>query len=293
MAQLTLTEAMTFVRLHIPNLPQLNVGTFVNLVLEEVYERLAQIQYSTVTTRAPTTSGTVNVTNDNTAVTFSGSVLLTTDALRLVQIGDDATWYGLTRNAADTAGVLSSKYAGTTNTTATYKIVYPVVTFPSAVGQVLSIKREGYEPLVFDPSADLRERTLITTTGVPMYWSPYTFDSAATPDDSFRALLRPFPDAQYPLAYQFLVRPTLVDPAAASPSTEKIAVPTSFRQAILYGALALAWYARDKDEPNPWEEKAEAALRKAMAHGSAPTSMQREGVMASGREFYAIQYPPS
>lgn len=281
MSQITLANLMTFVRAFIPNYPQAKIGNFGNLVLEEVYERLTQVEYLTFTTVAPVTTGTVNVSNGSASVTFSSSVLNTTDGLRVVQIGSDATWYVLTR-LSGTTGTLSSLYAGTTSTTASFKIAYPTVSLPAAVGKVLAIHREGYEDLLFAPSTDLVGRCRTGTTGAPQFFSPYAMDGAATPDDAERLLLTPFPDAGYAFAYQFLKRPTLFNPDASDTSTEKIPIPQDFGQAIRYGTLALCLAAENKDVQG-WDKKAEEALRKAMAHGA---------TVASGRRRSAYDTPP-
>ena len=291
MSQLTLANVSTFVRASIPNYPQAKIGTFANLVLEEVYERLNQINYGTFTTTAPYTTGTANVGNNSAAIVFSGSALGASDPLRLVQVGDDPTYYIVTRTNA-TTGVLSSVYAGTTNATATFKIVYPTVVFPAAVGVPLAIKREGFGRLEFGPASDLNARLRGNTTGQPMYYSPYAMDGAATPDDAHRILLTPYPDAMYSYAYEYLARPTLIDPDTVTPTTEKVPIPTSFRSALLFGTMALCAEAEDKDG-DKWAMKAEMAFRKALAHSGAGTTGQRRGAYGHRRQMYAVQETPS
>lgn len=293
MSQLTLSDVVTFVHIHIPDYPQAKIGAAVNLILEEVYERLNEIGYSTFTTRAPTTTGTVSVTNGSTTATFSSGVLLAADAFRVVQIGDDVTWYVVTRNAADTAGVLSSGFAGATNATAAFRIYYPTVTFPAGVGQILEIKRESDVPLQFAPGINPATIVSVGTVGAPRYFAPYSFDDAATPNDAVRVILRPFPNAMYGYEYQFIARPTLIDPDTVTPSTVKVAVPTTFRQPLLFGVLTLCWLGDDQELSDRWSAKAENAFKKALAYGGQLASgAQRQGVYAQQRGFTAYQNRP-
>lgn len=287
MSLLTLQNVVDWVQIHIPGYPQVKVGTALNLVVEEVFERLHQVEYTTITTLAPVTTGTVSATNGSATVTFSASVLATTDPLRIVQIGDDPTWYVLTR-VSGMGGTLSSKYAGTTNATASHKIAYPAVTLPGAVGQVLRLHREGFRDLDYGPDIDPESYCRLGTVGAPTAFAPYSIDQSASPTDSIRYLLRPAPDATYALEIDYLARPTLVDPSSATPTTEYVAVPSSFRRAVNYGTLALCWLAEDRAD-NPWEMKAEDAFRKALATTGTPSSGPRRGVYAHRRSGFATQ----
>lgn len=264
MAQKTLGEVLDFVKDYIPDAPQAKIVRKLNLVIEEIHEKITLPERGTFTTKAPTTTGTVSATNGQTAVTFSGSVLLTTDPLRIVQIDGDGTWYTLTRNAADTAGVLSSAFAGETGATLTYTIAYPAVSFGAGVGRVLRVWREGFDDLEIASDENAPGRAVAAATGTPMWRAPYVFDAAATPDDALREVLIPAPDDDYSFTFIGLRRPTAIATNAATSVT--IALPSVFNRAVMYGTLALMWGQEDDDERSgPWEQKYLRAIHEAMA----------------------------
>lgn len=285
MSQILFSEVVTFVRVHLPNLPQLTIGTHLNLMLEEIYERLALNYYSTFTTRAATTTGTVSVTAGSTAVTFSSGVLGASDGMRVFQSNGDSTWYVLTRTNA-TTGVLSSAYAGATDATATYTILYPTVTFGAGVGTILRVGRANTNLELDLAAGAARNRvTMGVTSGIPLYYAPYAFDDGATPNDAHRIILTPFPNTAQAYEYEYDARPTLVDPSAADPTTVSVAIPTTFRKPLLYGTLGLCWLREDQDSSDRWTSKAEEAIRQAMATKSKEVSGRRQGLTNRGGRY--------
>lgn len=284
MSQILFSELITFVQIHLPSFPNAKTGTAANWVIEELYERLNQVYYSTFTTRAATTTGTVNVTSGQTAVTFSSGVLVTTDGMRLVQIEGESTWYVVTRNAADTAGVLSSAFAGTTNATATYQIIYPTITFPATVGTILRVGSvDGTLELGLAAAQDRNRIFSGQTVGTPLFYNPYAFDDGATPNDAHRIILTPFPNTQRSYEYEYDARATLIDPAGAT--TQAIAIPTSFRPALYAGTLSLCWLAQDQESADRWEAKFEQAVRKALATKGKEVSGRRVGIAGISRRY--------
>jgi len=75
-----------------------------------------------ITTVAPYTTGTANVTNGLTSV--SGTTTVWTAAMvgRKIRFGSDTAWYRIATRSGNTAITLESAYQGTTNTLATYEI---------------------------------------------------------------------------------------------------------------------------------------------------------------------------
>ena len=78
---------------------------------------------------------------------FSSGVLGSTDPLALVQVSGDSAWFTVTRNTADTDGLLSSAWAEATDGTATYSLVYPFISFSAGIGEILKIQRYGVADL--------------------------------------------------------------------------------------------------------------------------------------------------
>lgn len=290
MAQYTLSDVIGFVQDYLPDVPQAKIVRKLNLIIEDIYTEVGQVQVSTFTTRAPTTSGTVTATAASASLTFSGTPLASTDTLMLIQIDDDATWYKLTY-ASTSTGTLSSVFAGTGGAGLSYTIVYPTVSFPSDVQQVLSICRQGHEPLEYASKTNLEERGCHFSPAQPTWFSSYLFDAAASPDDAHRCLLIPWPDAAYSFEYSYLPRPTLLTTGGAT--TQKVLLPSIFNRCVLFGTLALC-YGQDDGEgaAGPWWGRYGKELDKAMASHSIEAPRQAQSVYSVGRKLtYSDRWP--
>src|SRR5262249_23620776 len=139
-----------------------------------------------------------------------------------IQITGDSEWYVLTY-ATTSTGTLSSAYAGTTDATATYQIVYPTVVFGASVGSILEVRRDGFGLLDVVGTKNSEMEFLTTTTGQPLRWCPYVY-GGTTPDDAHRILLDPAPDAAYAFTYLYMRRPSLL--AVDDAGTGKVALPS-------------------------------------------------------------------
>lgn len=236
MALLTVADLLDDVLDEIPGKEQQPLIRAVNKVIRRLHTEIVQPERSTFTTKAKTTTGTVSVTQDSTAVTFSSGVLSASDPLRLVQIEGDSTWFLLTRNAADTAGVLSSAWGEATDATATFTIVYPCITFPSAVGEILRIKRFAEFELEFDHAGPVP-----ASVGRPLTWGPYVHDStsASPDDDKLRIFLNPAPEDRLVYSYWYKQRTTFLDPDGAT--TQTIPFSDLWYEAIVQGVLFHVW----------------------------------------------------
>lgn len=222
----------------------------INKVVRRIYTELVEPQENTFTTVPSVTTGTVAATQDSTAVTFSSGVLLAADPLpRFVQITGDNSWFLVTRNAADTVGVLSSKWAAATDSAATFTIVYPVIAFPSGVGEIVSIGQAGFDPLKF------RVGTRDTQTswwwqmgvGLPTHFGPYIHDenTASPNDDKLAHILTPAPQDRRVYSYTYKPRATFLNPAGAT--TQTIPLQDRWYEAIVEGVLYHVWKQEGKD----------------------------------------------
>lgn len=262
MALLTLAKLMDSVLDEIPGKEQAAIVRSANRVIRRIQTEYVAPKRSTFTTVASTTTGTVNVTQGSTTATFSASVLLTTDPVRLVQIEGDSSWFEVTRNSADTAGVLSSKWAEATDTTATHEIVYPLISFPAGVGEILSVWRAGHEPLHF--AVNETEVGWHTVVGTPTYWSPYVHDdAAATPnDDLLRIRLHPVPNTR--MVYQYLYKPRTTELDPAGLTTQTVPLPDLWNEAVEQGTLFFLWKQESRNEKAMLQSAVfEAALERA------------------------------
>jgi len=257
MSLLTVSDLIDEVRDEIPGKEQAVIERAANKVITRVHHELVQPTRSTFTTRVKTTTGTVSATQNSTAVTFSSGVLSASDPIMLVQIEGDSTWYMLTRNGADDTGALSSAWAEATDATATYTIVYPTVSFDGAVGQIISIKRYGYEELVFDHAPNFP-----SVVGTPERWSPYAHDASGSPDDKTRIILSPAPDDYATYEFWYVPRTTLLTPGGSTSAT--LPFPNLWYDAVVHGVLFYCWKQEDEGEKAMLEyDLFERALAKA------------------------------
>ncbi len=284
MSLLTIADVVAFVRDYVPGCPQPKIIRKLNLVLAEIHEEVAQVEWTTFSTRAPVTTGTVSVAAGSTAVTFSAAVLTfpNVDSLVMVRIDADTngTWFTVTPSST-TVAALSSKYAGATDTVATYRIVYPVVVFPAGVGQVTYVSRLS-KKLDFATRENAEMRASADVVGVPRWYGPYVHDATATPDDAHRLVLTPFPDGAYTYECSFMNRPVYLGIADAT--STKLDLPQQFDRAILFGTVALCWSQEDGDSKfGTWWGRYQKALAQARAVGTAQITGARSGSRGRAR----------
>jgi hypothetical protein len=197
----------------------------------------------TFTTLPSVTTGTCLVTQGAVTVVFSSSILSASDPIRLVRIGDEPTWFLLSRTSG-TNGELSSAWALATDATATFTLVYPCVSFPFSVGQILRIWREGELDLIY--AQDIASEGLPTEiVGTPRRWATYIHDSAAaTPNDELlRIILDPAPQSREVWSYSFMTRATLLTRTGAT--TQAVPLPDHWNRYIVAALLAGVYEIRD------------------------------------------------
>lgn len=231
MAQLTLTALRTKVLDYIPDVTLAKVGNAANEVLNRISQEQPEVHRTTFTTRAKTTTGTVSVTAASAAVTFSSAVLASTDSFMLVKIEGCDEWFVLTY-ASTTTGTLSSVWPSATDATATYTIVYPTVTFGSDVLHPVKIKQQNFTALKW--GGDLPSDIAISDPGRPVYWSTFSTNTGATPDDSYRIMLSPPPDTAMTFQVAYVKRPSYY---TVSDGATKSNLPNVWDQVLLYGTL--------------------------------------------------------
>ena len=241
MALLTLANMIDEVQAEIPNKETVNIVRAINKVTRRIYTETVEPARGTFTTLPTVTTGTVSVAQDSTVATFSSGVVLAADPVRICQIDGEQAWFILTRGASDTAGVLSSKWPAATNATANFTIAYPTVTFPKEVGEILSIWREGFEPLFFTSDSRLTTILPMVTSGIPTHYSPYQFDaSGASPSDDLRRFfLTPVQMTRLVYSYTYKPRFTFLDPAGATSQT--VPLPDIWYDTIVAGTLFWLW----------------------------------------------------
>lgn len=274
MALLTLAQLLSDVEDEIPQKQQAQIVRAANKVIRRIYTEFVEPVRTTFTTLPEVTTGTVSVTQDSTAVTFSSSVLASTDPVRLVNIDGDSNYFMLTY-VSGTQGTLSSKWPQTTNATATYKIVYPTISFPAGVGEILSIKQYGYDTLRFHVGG-----VMPWSSGIPETWSPYVHDesSASPSDDLLRIFLNPAPTTRIVYEVWYKPRITFLDPGGATSQT--IGLSNLWYDAIVQGVLMYVWKQERREGNQIITQNAlyEQALARARAAALPAGVIPRKGV---------------
>lgn len=245
MARLTLANLINEAQDIKQAYPQAKIVRAVNKSLIRVHAENAIPKVSTFTTRPQVTTGTVAVTENSAAVTFSSEVLSTSDPLCLVQIEGNSAWFVLTI-VSTTTGTLSSAWPEATDATATFTIVFPTITFPQEVGEIVRIWRDPDMELEFmsDPGRDW-DWLGSEVTGTPQRWCPYQHDSsAASPNDELlRILLDPAPEERETWRFAYRARPSLLSEGGAT--TQTIPLTDQWNEYIVAALVAEMYEVRD------------------------------------------------
>lgn len=288
MAQLTLSTLLTEVQDYIPGKPIAQVSRAANQVLRRLYRELNLTHRSTFTTTAPYSTGTVSVTQGQTAVTSSGATW-TNGITCLLKIAGCDTWFTFTTTSTS-AGTLSSAWPETSVSGGTYEMVFPFVTFPAAVLYPTRLYLQGYTELRF--ASDENRGWYTNDPAQPMFFIPMQTDTSATPDDAYRIQLLPSPDDAYAVNYIYKVRPTYFTATAG----DKSYLPAMFDDAILYGTLFHCWDQEDKqDRSTYWKAMYEQAMAEARAEWSAlqVTRMGGDGLGGTYEDWPVTWSDPS
>lgn len=261
MALMTVENLVDEVTAFVPSAATPKIVRLANAVIRRIYAEITIPSVSTFTTKAKVTTGTVHVIQDSTAAEFSGTPLSTSDPFHLIQIEGDAQWFVIVPSDTNT-GALSSAWAAATDTTATYTIVYPAVSFPANVGEILRIWREGEPDLKF--CGDRGSEWLTgSVAGTAQRWSPYLHDSAAANpnDDLLRILLTPAPEVREVWQYAFRRRQTYLSPSGATSQT--IPLPDVWNECIVAGILSFLWDQRDEEDRSAyWRNEYERVFQR-------------------------------
>lgn len=109
--------------------------------LSAIYDWPWLIDRTIIQTQADINTGTLSVTNNSTAVTFSAAPTIVGEAEQyMIQIDGTEEWYNLT-DITTTSGTLSVPYLGTTDATAGYKLRKMYYSLPTGVDRVLSMQQ--------------------------------------------------------------------------------------------------------------------------------------------------------
>ena len=250
MASLTYTDIQTRVmnRLRIPT-TNTTQATIVQGIINDVYREIYSMadwwwleKRQVLTTVNDYSTGTISVTNGNTAATLStasasslaGRVLLITG-----DTGDAGAVYRITAHtAATTAVTFDAVFTGTTATAAAFNVYQDTYDLAADTGKVLRIKRYGYPlPMVgLGPNEMASLKTSDTTVGKPQWWTTQDFDTTGDPTTVKQFIVHPYPDATYRLEVPY--KQTLNTEVSG---TTRFLIPDDYIDILVYGALGIGF----------------------------------------------------
>jgi len=186
-------------------------------------------------------TGTVNVTENSTGITFSTapqqfSANISVAGYVLIIQGNatdsNAVYRIVTHTSGATAATLDAAYTGTTNTAATFKMYQVSYNLPADCGKLLYVKRFGYqEPLRRVGIEDLSYlQGFDTSEGKPQVYSIFDFATNNTVSTARELQLHPYPDKNYRLEVWYKRQNT-------GDTSADFDLPVDFQQALIYGAL--------------------------------------------------------
>lgn len=185
------------------------------------------------------TTGTVDVTNNSTSITFSSAPTPDLDTRVFMVTGNTLDSGAVYRISAHTAGAaaatLDAVYTGATNATASYHVYGDALSLPTDLKDLLFIKRYGFlSPLqIISPEEMQTIKQYDASEGKPQVAAVLDFLTTGDPTTARRLVIHPYPDEIYRLEVDY----TQSLNTELSGTTQPL-IPDDFRQIIIYGALA-------------------------------------------------------
>ena len=194
---------------------------------------------SIINTVADIITGTVNVTNDSTSITFTTGPTASAVGRSFIVTGNTLDSGAVYRVSAHTAGAttatLDAAYTGGTDTAAGYQLYTDSYSLPTDLKDPIFVKRFGFlQPLqIIDPEQMQTIKQYDVSTGKPQVASILDFATTGDPTTARRMIIHPYPDEIYRLELEY--NQSLNTELS---STTQPLIPDDYRQILVYGALA-------------------------------------------------------
>lgn len=185
------------------------------------------------------TTGTVDVTNNSTSITFSSAPTPDLDNRVFLVTGNTLDSGAVYRISAHTAGAaaatLDAVYTGATDTTASYHVYGDAISLPTDLKDLLFVKRYGFlQPLqIISPEEMQTIKQYDVSEGKPQVAAVIDFLTTGDPTTARRLVIHPYPDEIYRLEVDY----TQSLNTELSGTTQPL-IPDDFRHILVYGALA-------------------------------------------------------
>lgn len=237
------TRVMNQLRVPVTNTTeQTKIAALINEVYRDVAAKVDWwwlTKRTIVSTVADITTGTIDVANNSTAVTFSSAPTPSVLRRKLHVTGnttDSGAIYRVSAHTAAAAGAtLDAVYTGATNATASYSVWGDEYDLPTDFSKPLWVKRYGWQhPLqLIGPEEMASIKIWDVSVGKPQLATIQDFQTTGDPTTQRQLVIHPYPDEIYRLEVHY--RRTLN--TELSGSTEPL-IPDDYRQILVYGALA-------------------------------------------------------
>jgi len=218
-------------------------------VINEVYRDIA-MKYdwefldkrTIINTVADITAGTISVTNNSTAATYSSAPTPSTAQRVLIVDGntiDPGAAYRISAHTAGaTAATLDAAYTGATSATAGYTVYGDSYDLPADCGHVKHIRRAGYKrPMekIGPPEMEALKGWDLSE-GSPQVYAVYDFDTTGDPTTQRQLVIHPYPDEIYRMEVHY--RQALNTELTGS---TRSFIPDDFAQLLVWGTLGVGY----------------------------------------------------
>lgn len=239
------TRVMNSLRIPTSNATEATkVAALVNEVYRDIYVKYDWywlVKREVLTTSDDINTGTLSVTNNSTAITFSSAPTPSTAGRKLLVTGNTdsgAVYRVASHTAASTSATLDDEYTGDTNATAAYRVFHDTYDLASDCGKVLHVTRYGF----FDPIDDIGAYAMLDlkaydqSVGKPQYYAVIDFDTTGDSTTQRQLVIHPYPDSDYRLEVHY--KRTLNTELSG---TTRPLIPDDYAQVLVYGTLARAF----------------------------------------------------
>lgn len=195
-----------------------------------------------VNTSPKITSGTVSLTENSAAITFStapqqfsANVSVAGYVLVVASNATDsnAVYRVLAHTSGATAATLDAGYTGATDTAATFRLYQVSYDLPADCAKLLQVKRFGFrDPIQRIGIEDLDFLQMNNQQeGKPQVYSIFDFATNGDPSTARELQLHPYPDQNYRLELWY-------KHATTSDTSTDLSLPIDYQQALIYGGIA-------------------------------------------------------
>lgn len=211
------------------------------------------------------TTGTVDVTNGDTAITFSTGPTPSVANWR-IQFGDSDDWYDITAHTAtQTGATLSDAYLGTTSSTQTYKLRKVYYSLPSDLAKVITLRQARSDYQIADVNVITFDRIIPDpdVTGNPRFHKVIGKDSSG----NYQLCFYPTPDDEMNIDLRYSQVVTELSDDADVPL-----IPLEFHDLLVWDTLATYGYMFVDDNRILMAKKIADEIMKKMVENEVTTS---------------------